>query len=193
MPSNNTSPDLMQSLLQAAESSGAGLPPVDTWNPTHCDTMDMVIRRDGSWWHEGKRITRQRLVKLFARILRKDDDGVHYLVTPVEKQAVQVEAAAFVAIRVDRGTDDDGRPVLAFTTNLDDVVIAGPDHPIRVETDPETGEPEPFVLVRGRLEALINRPAFYELVEHARTIERDGRKVLVVASNGAEFELGSVE
>ena len=192
MPVDHTPPDLMQSLLKAAESSGDGLPPVDKWNPTHCDTMDMVIRRDGSWWHEGRRITRQRLVKLFARILRKDDDGVHYLVTPVEKQAVQVEAAPFVAVRVDRG-EDGGSPVLFFTTNLGDVVAAGPDHPIRVEIDAETGAPEPFVLVRGRLEALINRPAFYELVEMAQIRDVDGQPTLFVTSNGETFDLGRTE
>jgi uncharacterized protein len=192
MPGDHTTPDLMQSLLKAAESSGDGYPPVEKWNPTHCDTMDMVIRRDGSWWHEGRRITRERLVKLFARILRKDDDGVHYLVTPVEKQAVQVEAAPFVAVRVDRG-EEAGQPVLLFTTNLGDVVAAGPDHPIRVETDPETGEPEPFILIRGRLEALINRPAFYELVAAAEIREAGGKKTLYVRSRGEDFELGRAE
>jgi len=192
MPIDHTSPDLMQSLLKAAGTSGEGLPPVDTWNPTHCDTMDMVIRRDGSWWHEGRRITRERLVKLFARILRKDDDGVHYLVTPVEKQAVQVEVAPFVAVRVDRG-EEAGEPVLLFTTNLGDVVAAGPDHPIRVETEPQTGEPEPFVLIRGRLEALINRPAFYELVESADVRDVHGKKTLFVRSKGQDFELGQAE
>jgi len=192
MPVDHTPPDLMQSLLKAAESSGDGYPPVDKWNPTHCDTMDMVIRRDGSWWHEGRRITRERLVKLFARILRKDDDGVHYLVTPVEKQAVQVEVAPFVAVRVDSG-EEDGEPVLLFTTNLGDVVAAGPDHPIRVVTDPQTGEPEPFILIRGRLEALINRAAFYELVEGADIQTVDGRKVLFVRSKGQGFELGHAE
>jgi len=175
----------MQSLLEAAENAGAGLPPVEKWNPEHCGVMDLVIRRDGSWWHEGKRITRDRLVKLFARILRKDDDGIHYLVTPVEKQAVTVESAPFVAVRVD-ATERDGVPVLIFTTNLGDVTEAGPDRPIRVEIDPETGEPEPFVLVRGKLEALIARPVFYELAN--MTEERDGQ--LGVASNGEFFALG---
>lgn len=184
--------DMMQSLLKAAESAGDGFPPVEKWNPEHCGTMDLVIRRDGSWWHEGRRITRERLVKLFARILRKDDDGVHYLVTPVEKQAVQVETAPFVAIRVDRAKED-GEPVLIFTSNVGDVVAAGPDHPIRVETDPESGEPEPFILIRGRLEALINRPAFYELVESADIREDKNGKSLFVRSKGVEFKLGQAE
>lgn len=177
----------MQSLLEAAASAGDGLPPVEKWNPEHCGTMDMEIRRDGSWWHDGTRITRDRLVKLFSTILRKDDDGVHYLVTPVEKQAVRVEIAPFLAVRVDRA-ERDGRQVLIFTTNLGDLAEAGPEHPIRVEIDPETKEPTPFVLVRGRLEALITRAVFYELVEMAR---QDGNR-LTIQSGGETFELGSV-
>lgn len=177
----------MQSLLDAAASAGDGLPPVEKWNPEHCGVMDLEIRRDGSWWHEGRRITRDRLVKLFSRILRKDDDGIHYLVTPVEKQAVRVEIAPFLAVRVDRA-DRDGEPVLIFTTNLGDLAEAGPDHPIRVEIDPGTGEPTPFVRIRGNLEALINRAVFYELVELAEKRGDD----LVLRSGGQDFILGSV-
>ncbi|MCW5725018.1 MAG: DUF1285 domain-containing protein [Maricaulaceae bacterium] len=175
----------MQSLLAAAEAAGDGLPPVEKWNPQHCGVMDIAIRRDGSWWHEGRRITRRRLVKLFSRILRKEDDGLHYLVTPVEKVAVKVECAPFIAVRVDRAGEGRAQQ-LVFTTNLDDLTIAGPDRPIRVETDPQTGEPAPFVRVRAALDALIARPAFYELVEMAE--ERDG--VLGVWSSGVFFELG---
>ncbi|MEN0653687.1 MULTISPECIES: DUF1285 domain-containing protein [Hyphobacterium] len=177
----------MQSLLDAAAAAGEGLPPVEKWNPAHCGTMDMEIRRDGSWWHDGRRITRDRLVRLFSTILRKDDDGVHYLVTPVEKQAVRVEIAPFLAVRVDRA-ERDGRPVLIFTTNLGDLAEAGPDHPIRVEIDKDTGEPTPFVIIRGRLEALITRPVFYELVDMA---QQDGNR-LTIESSGETFELGWV-
>tara|TARA_R110002072_G_scaffold19901_1_gene73267 strand:- start:1147 stop:1713 length:567 start_codon:yes stop_codon:yes gene_type:complete len=180
--------DAMQSLLEAAENAGAGLPPVEKWNPENCGVMDLVIRRDGSWWHEGKRISRERLVKLFARILRKDDDGIHYLVTPVEKQAVTVESAPFVAVRVDQ-TERDGRPVLIFTTNLGDVTEASADNPIRVEIDEASGEPEPFVRVRGNLDALIARPVFYEMAHMAEA--RDGR--MGVESNGEFFVLGPAE
>lgn len=185
----STSPDdgkAMQSLLDAAKSAGEGLPPVEKWNPEHCGTMELEIRRDGSWWHEGRRITRDRLVKLFSTILRKDDDGVHYLVTPVEKQAVRVEMAPFLAVRVDRA-ERDGEDVLIFTTNLGDLAEAGPEHPIRVEIDPDTKEPTPFVRIRGQLEALITRAVFYELVELA---ERRGDD-LVIRSGGKDFILGS--
>jgi uncharacterized protein len=180
--------DSIQSLLEAAKTAGEGFPPVDKWNPEHCGVMDLVIKRDGSWWHEGKRITREPLVKLFARILRKDDDGVHYLVTPVEKQAVTVEIAPFIAVRVDH-VERDGVPVLIFTTNLGDVVEAGADRPIRVSTDPNTGEPEPLIRIRGNLDALLTRPVFYELAEMAT--EKRGH--FGVISNNAFFSLGPVE
>ncbi|WP_417496377.1 DUF1285 domain-containing protein [Maricaulis sp.] len=174
----------MQSLLQAARSAGDGLPPVERWHPENCGEMDMVIKRDGSWWHEGKRITRQRLSRLFSTILRKDDDGVHYLVTPVEKIAIKVEVAPFVAVRVD-ATGEGEAQSLIFTTNFDDLAEAGPDHPINVRIDPVTGEPTPLVRIRGGLDALMTRPVFYELAELA--VEHDG--VTGVWSGGAFFAL----
>ena len=181
--------DALQSLIKAAESAGDGLPPVEKWEPTYCGEMDLVIKRDGSWWHEGTRITRERLTRLFSTILRKDDDGVHYLVTPVEKIGIEVEVAPFLAVRVDQVEPDakGENAKLIFTTNMGDVVAAGPDHPIRVETDAETGQPLPLVRVRGRLDALITRAAFYELVELA---EAEGDR-LVVSSDGAQFDLGT--
>jgi uncharacterized protein len=184
MPSAAQTRDPLQSLLQAAREAGDGLPPVDRWEPDYCGEMDMVIRRDGSWWHEGTRITRDRLVRLFSTILRKDDDGIHYLVTPVEKIGIKVEVAPFLATRVDRvgeGRDQS----LVFTTNVGDLAEAGPDHPIRVQIDPDTGEPTPLVRVRGRLDALLTRPVFYELVEMAD--EHEG--VMGVWSGGVFFAL----
>lgn len=159
-----------------------GLPPVHLWNPPNVGEIDIVIRKDGSWVHEGGVIGRDSLVRLFSTILRKDPDGT-YLVTPHEKLRVVVEDAPFVAVRVDREGE-----ALRFSTNVGDEVIAGPDHPIRVTTD-AAGEPRPYVLVRGGLEALITRPVFYELVELAD--ERGG--VLGVASDGAWFPIGPVE
>ena len=175
----------MQSLLKAARDAGDGLPPVDRWNPDFCGEMDMVIKRDGSWWHEGTRITRDRLVRLFSTILRKDEDGQTYLVTPVEKIAITVETAPFIATRVDavgEGRDQS----LVFTTNMGDLAEAGPDHPINVQFDDETGEPTPLVRVRGRLDALMARPVFYELAERAE--EQDG--VMGVWSGGVFVPLG---
>jgi hypothetical protein len=184
-PENTSSLEqLLAALKREAGSGDKGLPPVDKWNPAHCGDIGMEIMADGAWKHEGTRITREALVKLFASILRKDEDGQTYLVTPVEKIVVKVEDAPFVAIRADRvgeGRDQN----IVFTTNVGDVVQAGPEHPLRVATRGED-EPRPYVLVRGRLEARVLRAPFYELVDWAET--RDGK--LGVWSGGVWFELG---
>jgi hypothetical protein len=175
-----------------ADGGAAAAPPVHLWRPAHCGDIGMEIRRDGSWWRGGSRIGRERLVKLFARILRKDDDGHHYLVTPHEKVVVRVEIAPFTAVRLDvLGSGEERR--LRFTTNLGDEVDAGPDRPIRVETDPRTGEPRPFVLVRARLEALLTRPVFFALVDCAEAEAcDDGGYRLAAKSRGARLELGRI-
>ncbi len=182
----------LEDVLKAVAPDGlAGdLPPVHLWNPTHCGDIDMQIRKDGSWWHEGSRIGRMRLVKLFSRILRKDADGEIYLVTPYEKVIVRVEDAPFLAVRVDRTGEPGPGQGLAFTTNLGDVTLAGPDAKLRIEIDPVTQEPAPYVLVRGGLEAKLTRPVFYELVEMAVTREA-APDLLGVWSQGVFFELGT--
>ena len=166
------------------------LPPVHLWNPEHSADIGMEIHADGSWWHDGSRINRERLGKLFSRILRKDEDGQTWLVTPYEKVIVKVEDAPFLAVRVDRVGEPGRDQTLAFLTNLDDITLAGPDAPIRVETDPETGEPAPYVLVRGQLEAKLTRPVFYELVDLAEP-SPDDPDILGVWSQGAFFPIGS--
>src|ERR1700722_169448 len=130
----------------AKQAPGRGLPPVHLWNPAHCGEIDIVIKKNGLWFHEGTPIGREALVRLFSTVLRKDPDGI-YLVTPVEKMKITVEDAPFVAVRVDREGD-----VLKFLTNVGDVVEAGPDNAIRVEMNSETGEPHPYLHVRRGLE-----------------------------------------
>src|SRR3984957_19338913 len=146
----------------AKQAPGRGLPPVHLWNPAHCGEIDIVIRRDGLWLHEGSPIGREALVRLFSTILRKDHDGFH-LVTPVEKLKITVEDAPFLAVRVDRVGED-----LEFLTNVGDVVTAGRDNPIRVGGEGPAGAPAPYLHVRRGLEARITRPVFYELGEMAR-------------------------
>ena len=143
----------------SAATRGKGLPPVYLWNPPFCGDLDIRIARDGTWFYLGTPIGRPALVKLFSSILKKEA-GKYYLVTPVEKVGIQVDDAPFVAVDVDHRDGD-----LHFTTQVGDTMIAGPDHPIRVERDPETGEPSPYVLVRSNLEALIDRKSFYRLVD----------------------------
>ena len=188
--SANTIPSLEQVLREIVpdDASGRKLPPVHLWNPEHCGDIGMEIRADGSWWHDGTRIGREKLVKLFSTILRKDEDGETYLVTPYEKVIVRVEDAPFLAVRVDR-VEAGSTPALLFTTNLGDTVVAGPEAPLRVETDPETLEPAPYVLVRGALEAKLTRPVFYELAGMAEPAET-APDTLGVWSQGAFFEIG---
>ncbi|HZZ87428.1 MAG TPA: DUF1285 domain-containing protein [Caulobacteraceae bacterium] len=175
----------LEKVAQAArQAPGRGLPPVHLWNPAHCGEIDIVIKRSGLWLHEGSPIGREALVRLFSTVLRKDPDGI-YLVTPVEKMKITVEDAPFVAVRVDRVGDD-----LEFLTNVGDVVRAGPEHRIRVEMDPQTGEPSPYLHVRRGLEALIARPVFYELVEMAEEHQTPDGPQLGVGSGGDWFAVG---
>jgi len=160
-----------------------GLPPVHLWNPANCGEIDIRIRKDGVWFHEGTPIGREALVRLFSTVLRKDPDGFH-LVTPVEKMKIQVEDAPFIATRVDREGE-----TLKFLTNVGDEVEAGPENAIRVEMG-EDGEPRPYLHVRRGLEALIARPVFYELVEMAQEQETPDGPTLGVSSNGAWFPVG---
>lgn len=164
-----------------------GLPPVHLWNPPFCGDLDMRIARDGTWFYLGTPIGRAPLVKLFSSILRKDGDK-YFLVTPVEKVGIVVEDAPFVAIDFDVSGSDEAQ-VLTFTTHVGDTAVAGPEHPIRVERDPETGEPSPYVLVRANLEALIDRKSFYRLVDVGTHHDVDGASWFGVWSGGAFFPI----
>lgn len=164
-------------------------PPVEKWNPRFCGDIDMRIASDGTWFYMGTPIGREKMVKLFASVLRKDEDGKTYLVTPVEKIGITVDDAPFVAVAAEVVEDGTGTAV-CFTTNVGDQVIAGSDYPIRVEVDPETGAPRPYVLVRGRLEALIARNVYYELVEKGDVIEEGQSSRCSIVSNGVRFSLG---
>ncbi|MBB3994270.1 hypothetical protein GGR95_001915 [Sulfitobacter undariae] len=140
-----------------------GLPPVEQWNPPFCGDIDMEIRRDGTWFYEGTPIGRQGLVKLFASILIREDEN-YFLVTPVEKVGIRVNDAPFVAVDFEV-TGEGEAQMLTFTTNLEDVSVAGPEAPMRFVRDEKTGEPSPYVRVRRNLEALIDRKSFYRLVD----------------------------
>lgn len=150
----------------------------------------MRVTRDGTWHYMGSPIGRKPMVRLFSTIMRREDDGHYYIVTPDEKVRVVVDDAPFVAVHVEaQGLGSEQS--LTFRTNVDDEVTAGPDHPIRVEIDADTGEPSPYVHVRGGLEALIGRSVFYELVELSEEREVDGQPLYGVWSNGQFFPVGA--
>jgi hypothetical protein len=166
-------------------------PPVHLWNPEYCGELDMRIARDGTWFYLGSPIGRKPLVKLFSGVIRLDEDGKYYLVTPVEKIGITVDDAPFVAVEM--FVEGVGRErVISFRTNVDDFVIMDKEHPFRLEIDPETKEPSPYVRVRTNLDALINRPVFYDLVNLAGEEVIDGEARFGFWSSGQFFELGLV-
>lgn len=185
MPMRDLPPDLARLSLVEIEAAlvEKRLPPVDKWHPAHSGPSDMRIARDGAWFHQGGRITRPAMVKLFSSILRREEDGSYVLVTPAEKLDIVVEDAPFIAVEVK--SEGEGRArSLAFRLNTDDLVIAGPANPIRVVTRDDG--PHPYVMVRGGMEALIARPVYYELAELAVA---EAAEPLGLWSGGAFFAL----
>lgn len=170
-------PDLATlSLAEIAELSAARkLPPVDQWSPQASGDSLMVIKADGRWFHDGGEIRRPAMVRAFAGLLRRDENGRYWLVTPFEKQSIVVEDAAFIATDVVRTGD-----ALAFRLNTDDVVVAGPDHPLVARGDADL--PALYLAVRNGCEARINRSTWLQLVDMA---DED----LTVSSQGARFSL----
>ena len=159
------------------------LPPVERWHPTHCGDSAMRIARDGTWFHEGSPIGRPAMVRLFSSILRREPDGSHVLVTPVEKLGIAVEDAPFVAVELK--SEGAGRDrALAFRLNTGDLVLAGPNHRLRFETRDDG--PHPYLHVRGGLEALVARPVYYELAALALD---EGADPPGLWSNGLFFPL----
>lgn len=164
--------------------------------PAECGDLPFVIRRDGTWLYRGSPIGRKEMVCLFASVLKRDEDGAFWLETPAERGQIQVEDAPFLAVELEwRGCGRD--QVLTFRTNVDELVTAGPAHPIRIAHDLLTCEPTPYLLVRrgtGRLniEARISRAVYYELAALAEPGELHGRRVLGVWSQRCFYSLGDL-
>ena len=162
--------------------------PLESWQPPYCGDIGLKIRSDGTWLYQGSPIRREALVRLFAGILRKEADGCTYLVTPIEKVAVAVEDAPFLAVAMDVKGEGRGQE-LVFTTNVGDVVPCGPRHPLRfAEQEPGQGL-KPYLLVRGRLEALLTRSLTFDLVALATGDTSEGGRRAGVWSGGAFFPL----
>ncbi|MGH6860755.1 MAG: DUF1285 domain-containing protein [Phyllobacterium sp.] len=178
----------LAALIARAAAPGKGMPPVEKWNPDFCGDLDMEIKADGTWFYMGTPIGRQPLVRLFSTVLRKDADGRTYLVTPVEKIGIRVEDAPFLAVELNVSGEADGQ-VLTFRTNVGDVVAASAENPLRFVVDAANGGLKPYLLVRGRLEALLARAVMYELVGHGEEIDIDGKRMFAVRSKGAAFAI----
>lgn len=186
--STNSRTSALEALVARATHAGSGLPPVDKWEPEFCGELDIEIKRDGTWFYLGTPIGRLPLVRLFSTVLRKDADGKTYLVTPVEKISIKVEDAPFIAVEMNASGEGDDQ-VLTFRTNVGDLVECGPDNPLRFDIIGDTDQLKPYVLVRGRLEALLSRPVMYELVSHGEEQEVNGQTMFVLRSKGAVFPI----
>lgn len=173
---------------QAKSAAGKGLAPVHLWNPPFCGDLDIQIAADGTWFYLGTPIGRMPLVRLFASVLRHDEDGRFYLVTPVEKIGITVDDAPFLAVAMTVAGDGHDQ-VVTFRTNVGDEVTVDGAHPLRFVPQDGTGGLKPYVLVRGRLEALVNRAVFYDLVEKAVSETVDGTSWLGVWSSGNFYRM----
>jgi hypothetical protein len=175
------------SRILAGMPPGAGTRPVELWDPPDCGEIAIRIAADGTWHHEGAPIRRPALVRLFASILRRDGDR-YVLVTPVEKLGIEVEDAPFLAVEMQVVEEKEGCRVLAFRTNVDDWAIAGPDHPLRFETDRDGGV-RPYLLVRGALWARLTRALAYDLIALGEERDYEGGRWFGVSSGGTFFPI----
>lgn len=171
--------------------TGKDLPPVHLWNPPFCGDLDMQIKRDGTWIHEGGTINRPEMVRLFSSILKKEGDK-YFLVTPVEKVGITVEDAPFVAVDLDV-FDSDGAQVLVFTTQVGDEVEANAEHPIRFEQSETCDQPAVYLMVRAGLEARLDRKSFYRLIDLGVEQEHEGASMFGVTSGDTFFPLVPAE
>lgn len=171
----------LEALLQACEERGEA--PIEKWSPPYCGDIGLAISGDGQWHYRGSPIGKHRLVKLFSRVLWREADGRHYLVTPAEKVDVAVADAPFLAVEMEVHGEGKDRAII-FRTNVDDAVSVGPEHPLRFETEPVHGGVKPYVLVRGKLEALVVRSLTYDLLELA---EKDDAGRTGIFAGGAFF------
>ncbi len=170
------------------EAAGDRYPPVERWEPDYCGEIDIRIAANGTWFHEGRPIRRPELVRLFSRVLRRDEDGHHYLVTPVEKMRIRVDDAPLhVSTMETTGRGRERR--IVFGTLTDDRILLDAEHPLVVRPSPAGGGPRPYVRARGRLDALLLRPVYYELAGLACEERVDGRPRLGVWSAGRFFPL----
>ena len=180
----------LDQILASIESAEATQATRREWNPGQQADIDIRIAADGSWHHEGRRFQRDSMVKLFAGILRREQDD-YYLVTPVEKLRIQVEDAPFVAVLVEQINDNDSSAIV-FTTNIGERIVVDQAHGLRVDIDANTQRPRPYLWLHDGLEALISRSAFYDLLNLAYQVERNGVACLAITSMGQEFELGKI-
>ncbi|MFN2362581.1 MAG: DUF1285 domain-containing protein [Marinobacter sp.] len=183
-------PETIAQQVENAQSPGTGLPPLEDWNPDLSGDIDIVIARDGQWLYQGRPIGREAIVRLFSTILRREEDGDYYLVTPVEKWRINVEDAPLLAhslVVSGKGREQ----VLSVTTNTGETIEIGEDHPLYVGTYQGTVEPRPVVELRHGIEARLVTAAYYDLADLVSEETIDGEMALGVWSSGNFYKIAA--
>lgn len=179
---------IAQYLKDAQQSHKRSIPPLDQWHPKHCGKMDLIIKANGEWWHEGQLIKRQALLDLFTKVLWKEE-GKFYLKTPIEQIEIEVEDEPLLVNQVDQ-IEISGDEFLQLTTTNQDVILVDAEHPIFMRE--YAGELRPYVHVRFGINALIQRQAFYHLVNYGTLVENDkGETILQLKSGNLHLQLGT--
>ena len=177
----------IETIYDFSKRKNKGIPPVEKWNPPFCGDIDMHILRNGKWTYMGSEIKRPAMIKLFSNIIRLDDDGHYYLVTPVEKVRIKVDDVPFVAVSMNK-IKVEGVNCLSFTTNVQDEVTLSKENPIEIVIS-DNDEPSPYITIRKNLKALISRSVYYDLINMAEEEIIDDKKFLVIKSNNTLFKL----
>ena len=188
VPDDKNLSNISQYLKNAQSSHKRSIPPLDQWHPKHCGAMDLKVKANGEWWHEGQLIKRQSMIDLFSTVLWKDDEKF-YLKTPVEQIEIEVEDEPLFVNQVDQ-VEINQQTFLQLTTTTQDVVIVDQEHPIFMrEFD---GELRPYVHVRFGINALIQRASFFHLVEMGELMEnQQGESILLLKSGNFNLQLGT--
>ena len=168
------------------------LPPAVPEGRVLCDDLGIRIDREGTWYYHGSPVARKELVCLFASMLHRDEAGDFWLITPAEEGRIQVDDAPFMAVEV-FPCGEGQKQVISLRTNVDEIITIDDDHPLRVDTNAETGEPSPYVVLRPGIEARLARPVFYELVELGLEVKVGEETVYGVWSSGSFFKLGTLD
>ena len=188
VPDDKNLSNISQYLKNAQSSHKRSIPPLDQWHPKHCGAMDLKVKANGEWWHEGQLIKRQSMIDLFSTVLWKED-GKFYLKTPVEQIEIEVEDEPLFVNQVDQ-VEINQQTFLQLTTTTQDVVIVDQEHPIFMrEFD---GELRPYVHVRFGINALIQRASFFHLIEMGELMEnQQGESILLLKSGNFNLQLGT--
>ena len=188
VPDDKNLSNISQYLKNAQSSHKRSIPPLDQWHPKHCGAMDLKVKANGEWWHEGQLIKRQSMIDLFSTVLWKED-GRFYLKTPVEQIEIEVEDEPLFVNSVEQ-IQLEGLHYIQLSTTTQDVVIVDQEHPIFMrEFD---GELRPYVHVRFGINALIQRASFFHLVEMGELMEnRQGESILLLKSGNFNLQLGT--